>query len=972
MNAFSLLNAEIQEILGASFSVPTEPQELSIPRILKGEDVLLIAPTGSGKTEAAMLPVLHRILDLKQRNRTDNNGFYALYITPLRALNRDMLLRLERWGEQLGIRIEVRHGDTGTYARRRQALAPPEVLITTPETIQAMIPGARLRENLKTVKCVIVDEVHELANSKRGAQLAVALERITELAGDFQRICLSATVGNPEEVAKYFAGRRPMQVVNAVSTKAVDIEVLSPKRTAEDVKAARGLAVDPEVLAHVRTIREIVNEEGNESTLIFVNTRRAAEMLGSILNRYERGLIGVHHGSLSKEMRIEAEEALKSGAIKGLICTSSMELGIDIGSIDMVVQYASPREVTRLVQRVGRASHSVQKTSKGKIIALTPDDVAESVVIAQRAKAGKIEPVKLKEASLDVLSNQICGVLLDTGVVTIDNLYALLRRAYPFRTLSREALIRVIEQLQAEGLLKREGERLWHGKSTRSYYYENLSMIPDERKVEVYDIVTGKLICMLDERFVLNFADPGALFVAKGDTWRIVDTDLGEEGEGGGATLKVEPGVKREGEIPNWEGEEIPVPFAIAQDVGRLRARIASFLAANGSGKIADLKQDLEQEYGVKADCFETLIELVKRQREEGYQVPTSTDLVVEFADGGREVVLNTCFGHLVNETFGRLLITLLGARLGTDISLEIDPYRIKLRSSMKMTRDTVQQTLQAIEPEYVRALLEKTLKHSFLFKWELLNVAKRFGALRKNFDRKEISADKLIKLFSETPIYNETVHELFADKLDVERAIDVVKRIKSGELSVQFSSHGLSPVGASGYTGWRDLLATERDESLIIEALRNRILNDYVILFCVNCKRWESRRRVKTVIELGAESLICPVCNSRLIAALKPWETDEIKLVKRTSHAHQTAEEKGTEKERVKRVYRNANLVLSHGVRAVIALAARGIGPETASRIMRRFNPSLRATATEEEHEFYRKILDEERKYARTRRFWE
>jgi ATP-dependent Lhr-like helicase len=968
MNAFSLLNAEIQEILSTSFLVPTEPQELSIPLILAGNDVLLIAPTGSGKTEAAVLPILHQILDLKQQRQV-KRGFLALYITPLRALNRDMLLRLERWGEQLDIKIEVRHGDTSMYARRRQALTPPDVLITTPETIQAMIPGTRLREHLKSVNYVIIDEVHELANSKRGAQLAVALERIAELADDFQRICLSATVGNPDEVAKYFAGRKQMHVVNTVSTKAVDIEVLSPKRTENDVHAARGSGVDPEVLAHVRAIREIVNDEGNNSTLIFVNTRRAAEMLGSLLNRYEPGLIGVHHGSLSKEMRIEAEENLKNGVIKGLICTSSMELGIDIGSIDMVVQYASPREVTRLVQRVGRASHSFQKTSSGKIIALTPDDVAESVVIAQRAKEGKIENIRLKEGSLDVLANQICGLLLDASVLTIDKLHAVLQRAYPLRNLSLDALIRVIDQLAAEGLLKREEERLWRSKSTRNYYYENLSMIPDERKVEVYDIVTGKLICMLDERFVLNFADPGALFVAKGDTWRIVDTELDEEG--GGAKLRVEPGVKREGEIPKWEGEEIPVPFAITQDVGDLRAKVASFVSANGSN-IEALKKELEQEYDVKPECFETLIDLITKQIKKNYPVPTAQDIFVEIADDGREVVFNTCFGHLVNETFGRLLITLLGARLGIDISMEIDPYRIKLKSGRRMKREAVQQTLDSIEPKYVQVLLEKTLKNSFLFKWELLNVAKRFGALRKNFDRKQISADTLIKLFLETPIYNETVHDIFTDKLDVKRTIEVVQRIKSGDLKVQFSSRGLSPIGASGYLGWRDLLATERDESLIIEALRNRIMNDRVILFCVHCKRWESRRHVRTVIELGLESLICPVCNSRLIAALKPWETDEIKLVKQSARAHQKNGEKATEKERVKRVYRNANLVLSHSVRAVIALAARGVGPETASRIMRRFNPSLQATESEEEHEFYRSILEEERKYARTKRFWE
>jgi len=965
INTFSLLNAEIQGILGDTFSIPTKPQELSIPLILEGKDVLLIAPTGSGKTEAAVLPILHRLLDLKQQNRT-KKGFYALYITPLRALNRDMLLRLERWGEKLDITIEVRHGDTSMYARRRQALEPPDVLITTPETIQAIIPGARLREHLKSVQHVIIDEVHELANSKRGAQLAVALERIAELAGDFQRICLSATVGNPEEVAKYFAGRRAMQVVNMVSTKAIEIEVLSPKRTEQDVNTARGLIVDPEVLAHIRIIREVVNTEGNNSSLIFVNTRRAAEMLASLLNRFESGLIGVHHGSLAKEMRIEAEDNLKNGKIKGLICTSSMELGIDIGSIDMVIQYASPREVKRLVQRVGRASHFVHTTSNGKIIALTPDDVAESVVIAQRARDGKIEDIRLKEGSLDVLANQICGLLLDAGVITVDKLHTLIKRTYPFRNIAFETFMRVIEQLAEEGLLKRDGERIWRSKSTRNYYYENLSMIPDERKVKVYDIVTGKLICMLDERFVLNFADPGALFVAKGDTWRIVDTELDEEG--GGAKLKVEPGVKREGEIPNWEGEEIPVPFEIAQDVARLRSKIAAFIAAQG-GDIADLKQELGREYGVNAECFESLIELITKQIEQGYRVPTAQELVVEIADDEREVVLNTCFGHLVNETFGRLLITLLGARLGIDISMEIDPYRIKLKSGRRLKREAVKQTLDSIEPEFVRVLLEKTLKNSFLFKWELLNVAKRFGALRKNFDRKQISADTLIALFSETPIHNETVHEIFADKLDVKRTIEAVQRIKSGELRVHFTSRGLSPIGASGYLGWRDILATERDESLIIDALRNRIMNDRVILFCVNCQKWESRRRVKTVIELGAESLVCPVCNSRLIAALKPWEKEEIKLVKQ-SGAHHTNEEK--EKERVKRVYRNANLVLSHGVLAVIALAARGVGPEVASRIMKRFNPSLQATETEEEHELYRSILGEERKYARTRRFWE
>jgi len=943
MNTFSLLNAQIQEVLKTRFASPTEPQELGIPSILAGNDVLLIAPTGFGKTEAAILPVFHQILEAKEHA----SGISVLYITPLRALNRDMLLRLEKWGAALGINIEVRHGDTTAYKRRQQALKPPDVLITTPETVQAILLGKRLRESLKSVRHVILDEVHELANCKRGAQLAIALERIAVLADDFQRICLSATVGNPEEVAKFFSRHKEMRVVNTVSTKAMKIAVLSPGSTKKDVFSAKKLGVDPAVFAHVKAIKKVV--KARKSCLIFVNTRRAAEMLAALINKFEPGLIGVHHGSLSREMRIEAEEKIKTGEIKGLICTSSMELGIDIGSIDMVIQYASPREVTRLVQRVGRASHSFQRTSSGKIIALTPDDVAESLVIARRAKSGEIEDIKLKERSLDVLANQICGVLLDFGMVPLNKLHALITQAYPFRNVSFETMTRVIQQLEDEWLVRLDGELLRQTKSTRIYYYGNLSMIPDERKYKVFDMVTGKLICMLDERFVLNFATTGALFVAKGETWRIVDPDVDEDGE----QIKVEPGVKKVGEIPNWEGEEIPVPFAIAQEVGDLRAKIAAFIASNKTPKLAE---ELQQEYGMTAGSFKPLIELITKQIADGCVVPTATEMVVEMAKDGTEVVLNACFGHLVNETFGRVLIALLGARIGADISMEIDPYRIKLKSGRKITKEVLKLTLYSIEPEFVRLIIKKTLKNSFLFKWELLNVAKRFGALQKTFDRRQISADKLVKLFSDTPIYEETVNDVFADKLDVARTEEVVSKIKSGAINVCFSAP--SPIGTAGYLSWRDMLAVDRDEGLIIDALRNRILNDRVILFCVNCKKWDSVLRVKTIIELGANSLVCPFCNSRLIAALKPWEKEELKLVKRRGTDSETENT-----ERVKRVYRNANLVLSHGVLAVIALAARGVGPEVASKIIRK--------SKDADVSFYRNILEEERRYTRTKRFW-
>ncbi len=902
---FSLLDERIRVVLDKTFSQPTEPQKLAIPLILAGRDVLIIAPTGSGKTEAAILPIFHDILQ-----HGNVAGFFALYITPLRALNRDMLSRLERWGDALGISIEVRHGDTSSYARRKQAIKPPDILITTPETLQAMLPGRRLRSNLRSVRYVIIDEVHELGNSKRGAQLAIALERLTGLAGDFQRVCLSATVGNPGEVARYFTNN-DVDIVNIGAGRDIEVDILCP-----------GSDLRSQVDAIIETVKHA------KSCLIFVNTRSAAEMLASAINRFEPGLVGVHHGSLSKEMRLEAEDRLKRGDIKGLICTSSMELGIDIGSVDMVIQYASPREVTRLVQRVGRASHTYHKTSHGKIIALNPDDIAESIVIVQKAKSGDIEPLKLKLGSLDVLAHQICGILLDTASasVSITELHSIVRRAYPYRDITVEVLKRVIGQLESERLLKVDGDRVRMRRNTRDYYYENLSMIPDEKKYEVVDIVSGKLICMLDERFVQNMGI-GALFVAKGETWRIVDVEPETR-------VKVVPGVRTDAEIPSWEGEEIPVPFAIAQAVGALREEIASTKP--------------------KYRCLKPLVDLINKQIAEGHVVPTAHDLVVEFAGKGKEVVLNACFGHLVNETLGRVITALLGARLGTDIAMEIDPYRIRLKSGVKVDRPTLERTIESLEPEFVRPILERTLKNSILFRWELLNVAKRFGALRKNYDRGGISLDKLVKVFAGTPVYDEAMKEVFGAKLDVKRTEEVIRMLKSGDLSVHFALTP-TPVGTAGYTSWRDVLVTERSEGLIIDALKERLMNDRVILFCLNCKSWESVRRVRTIVELGTESLVCPVCNSRLIAALKPWEKDEIKMAKQA----------GAEVKRVKRVYRNANLVLSYGVPAVIALAARGIGPETAARI-------LRKAGSESENMLYRYILDAERSYASTKRFWD
>lgn len=943
MSVFGLLDPRIQEALAKQgFTSPTEPQVQTIPSVMAGEHVLLIAPTGSGKTESVVLPVFHRIMQNKSEERTEKKrGISVIYITPLRALNRDMLTRLEWWGKELGLKVAVRHGDTTTYERQKQSLEPPDFLVTTPETLQIMLTGKRLRNNLKTVTHVIIDEVHELASSKRGAQLSIALERLVEVAGEFQRLGLSATVGKPDEIAHFLAGtNRIAKIVEISLLKRLEFNVVCPKPVKEDHVSSRKLMCTPEMASHLRVISGIV--EKHKSTLIFVNTRESAEMLGSRFKMLGQ-LIGVHHGSLSKETRIEAETNFKNGSLRGLICTSSMELGIDIGDVDNVIQYMSPREVTRLIQRVGRAGHWVGEKSSGTIITTGADDAAESSAITRRAKSGEIEMIGIHENSTDTLANQICGLVLDFGQIPVDRIFSIVTRAYPFRTLNIELLRAVIKQIDDTRLIRFENDMA--GKKMRSwqYYYENLSMIPDERRFEIFDIVSGRIVGALDEAFVVDFAEAGAVFITKGEMWRIIEV-ISEK-----SMIKVEPISDPGADVPNWVGEEIPVPYAVSREVGAIRKRIMEKIKS----KVADreIKENYRKDYPADHEAANEILELVKKQIRNGFTVPSDDIVVIE--QEGTSIIINICGGHKVNETLGRVITSLLTARFGASVAMEIDPYRIKLELPKLFNAEKIRELFLTINPDHIEPIIEITLKNSMLLKWKMVHVARKFGAISRDVDYERISMKKLLDIFEHTPMYDEAVREIFHDKLDIARSIDVLKSLQGNSLKLVIQP--VSPIGEVGFMGGRELMAPERADSSIIMALKSRIMEDRVILFCVNCKKWRSTRVVKSVPERPE----CPLCNSRMIAALKPWEEEEIKIAKK-----QEKDKSKEEKKRTARVFKNANLVLSHGKTAAIALASRGIGPETASRVIRKLR--------EDEEEFYRDILIAERNYAKTKRFWE
>ena len=911
---FEQLEQRIQQVLrDKDIREPTGPQREAIPCILKGENLLLVAHTGIGKTEAAMLPILHRLME------TPGKGIRCIYITPLRALNRDMLKRLTEFGEALDLKVAVRHGDTSQTERQHQSRDPPDVLITTPETVQVLFTGKRLREHLSRVKWVVVDEIHELASNDRGAQLSVALERLVEISGEFQRIGLSATVGSVEEVARYLGGvGREVRIVQPMITKDLKVNVQSPPVTDADRDLAGQLQSDPHLVSGMRRCKDII--ERHRSTLLFVNTRDTAEALAARYRIWDEDFrIGVHHGSLSKEVRIEMEEDFKGERLKGLICTSSLELGIDIGSVDFAIQYNSPRQVSRLIQRVGRAGHSVGERSEGSIVASNPDEIAESLVIARRAMDGELERLRVRERPLSVLANQLVAMAM-VGQVEKELTYQVIKRSYPFRNLSREEFKAVMEQLLRIGLLFDNEEKYRRSNRGMRYFYENLSMIPDERTFMVRDISSRRVIGTLDESFVVSFAEPYAAFITHGKTWRIVEVREDE--------LLVEQ-IRDIGSIPSWVGEDLPVPFEVAQEVGKLR-RTRSF-----------------EEYSGDTDALEALQEYLVKQEKDG-AVPS--DQVVTLEMGKRIAVLNLCFGTRVNETISKVLSILLTARLGESVGVHTDPYRIVIELPRDIDPKLIIDTLRSIRSEGVESLVRLVLKSSSYLRFRFVFVAKKFGAIERDADYRQVNFTRLAEAYEDTVLFEEAVRKVLWEDFDVEGTVNAMKRIESGEIT--FRTMGLTTMGRAGLQHSRELIMPQRADHTILMALKRRLEVETMSMSCLNC---HAQWRLKP--QDAPERVCCSRCGGQMVAALLPYNKQDISLLKKVRPTEDEAKE-------IKRMFKNASLVKEHGRRAMLTLAGRGIGPDTAARVLSSFY--------DDEDEFLRDILSAELTYARTKRFWD
>ncbi|ASJ13817.1 DEAD/DEAH box helicase [Thermococcus radiotolerans] len=908
-----LLRKAIRERFGRL----NEVQMGAFREVSSGRSVLIIAPTGSGKTEAAVLPVFNEILE------DGLKPISALYIAPLKALNRDLLERLEWWGQKLGITVEVRHGDTSAYRKAKQTKNPPQMLIITPETLGVILTVKSLREHLENVRFVIVDEIAELVDNKRGAQLLLGLERLAEIA-DFKRIGMTATVGNEEEVREWL---KADVIVKPSWRKNYHFHVLYPKPGERDMELAKELSLSPEIAARLRLLWEIVEKHGK--ALIFTNTRQFAEILAHRLKAWGKP-VEVHHGSLSREARVKAERALKEGKIKALICTSSMELGIDIGDVDVVIQYMSPRQVNRLVQRVGRARHRIGEVSEGYVITSNVEDYLQSLVIAKHALEGRFEAVE-PMGGLDVLAHFVVGLLIEYKRLSRERPYEIAKRAYIYRDLSWSDYLDVLRVLEDARLIGYDEESglLYLRRGAFQYYYENLSTIPDEVSWRVFDAGSGHVIGRLDESFVMDLEE-GMDFVMNGRSWIVLKID--DEAR----LLKVRESKSLESAIPSWGGEMIPVPFSVALDVGRLKR---------------ELSFDFEKAKGL-LEGIEFSEEELGRAFEEIKDEPFSTDRDIVVESTPKALVIHADFGNRANEALGRLVHSFLILRYGRVFSVRSQAHAIVFKTPFQLNPEEVKGYLYQ-EPESLEFIVSRAMRDSHAYRWRMLNVAKRFGALRRDARIRRIE-----RLFEGTVVERETLSELYHDKVDVRKGGLVLEMLKRGTMRVKTElRREPSTLARLNMTVGGEFLLSgvlERDE--ILELFRKRLLDHEVVLVCTNCG-WHSKTKVARLQNVKLRQ--CPRCGSKMLAVAHPIDAEEFLPVLEKVRHGKPLERK--EERTYRKLLKAADLVDSYGFEAVLALASYGTGPDTAARILAQYKGDALLVA----------LMERERQFIRTRRFW-
>ncbi len=835
-----LLEPLISKWFDSSFEELTEPQSFAVPLIHERKNVLVSSPTGSGKTMTAFLSIINELLKLQKKGELENK-IYCVYISPLKALandiNRNLTTPLEEMRELAlkegleppEIRVAVRSGDTSSSERQKMARKPPHIFITTPESLALVLTAPKFRKKLADAQWVIVDEIHEICSSKRGTHLSLSLERLREQIGrDFVRIGLSATIAPINEIAKFLAGYedgrlRDVNVVEVEGTKKMDLRVLCP---------VQDMTILPYEIVNARMydlLKQLV--EGHRTTLIFTNTRSGTEQVSFKLK--EKGIedLAAHHGSLSKFIRLDVEEKLKNGELKCAVSSTSLELGIDIGYIDLVCQIGSPKSIAKGLQRVGRSGHAVGDTSIGRMIVFDNDDLVECAALTKNAYDNHIDRVNIPVNCLDVLAQNIVGMSLERRW-EVEDAYKLVKGSYSYHTLGKKDFMSVLRYLSERTPDVKVYAKIWHDEEERRFgrkrgsrliYFTNVGTIPEEGSYKVFS-ERGMKLGDLSEKFV-EYLSKGDVFVLGGRTHQFDRVR--------GMRVFVKDASGRRPTVPSWTGEMLPRSFDLSVEVGKLRRKIVERLPT-GEEKT---KEWLMNEYRLDEGSAQSITGYVQEQQAVIPEVPTDKKLLIEGhidMKGNRNAIFHYSFGRRTNDALSRAYAFALTEKLSCNVRVSITDDNFMITVPKRFSLEDIH---KLVTSDKLEDTLRRAIKQTELFKQRFRHCATRSFMILRSYKGREVSmnrqqmrSERVLDWFHELedfPVIKETYNEILNEVMDLRHACKVLKMIEDGEIEVGYSdfSNLPSPFGHNVVLlGISDVVLME-DRSALLRDFHRKIL---------------------------------------------------------------------------------------------------------------------------------------------------
>jgi ATP-dependent Lhr-like helicase len=802
------LHPLIKEWFFSKFEDFSESQKYGVMNIHNKENILISSPTGSGKTLTAFLSILNQLITLAEKNELEKK-VYCIYVSPLKALSNDInknllepLKEINELAESKGIKLQkilvgLRTGDTTQSEKTKMAKNPPNIMITTPESLAIVLTTKKFVEAFQKVEYCIVDEIHSLGN-KRGSFLSLNLERLNSLTKTPPvKVGLSATIEPLDEVAKFLVGiseEREVKIAKVQANKKLDLDVLIP--------ISNLIWENKPYLYMYNLIHDLVKE--HKTTLIFTNTRSATERVVNYLKDkfpvdYTDENIAAHHSSLSKGHRFEIEENLRQGKLKAVVCSTSLELGIDIGYIDLVILLGSPKASSRALQRVGRAGHKLHDTAKGRFIVLDRDDLIECAVIQKEMYEGKIDYIHFPKNALDVLSQTIFGMAI-SNPWKLEEMLNLIRKSYCYKDLSKDDFLSVISYLSGEYDLEKDRvyAKIWYdektneigkrGKMARVIYLTNIGTIPEESFVTV-KLQTGDKIGAIDESF-MNRMHKGDVFVLGGSKYAYLYTK--------GMNLYVKPAPNKNPTIPSWFSETLPLSFDSALEISRFRRELKDKFEKNIEKE--KIKEFIREYTYTSAQVSEEIYEYFNQQFHFS-EIPDIKTITIEKytdeRDDKKYVLVNSMYGRRVNDALSRALAYLLGSKGASKRDVEVGISDRGFYISSENTK--IEKAFEKLNSENIEEILKEAIEKTDVLTKKFRHCATRglmilrtYKGATKSVKKQQMKSHFLIasvkKISKEFPILKEAKREVLEDLMDIERTKLVLDWINSGKVKLNYN----------------------------------------------------------------------------------------------------------------------------------------------------------------------------------------